>query len=314
MNSASTILITGGTGMIGTAISNDLISKGHKVIILTRTPDEHGVKPSANIRFAKWDVKAQTIDVGAIQSADYIIHLAGAGIADKRWTEKRKEEITRSRVDSSKLLVKALKENKHHVKAFVSASAIGWYGEDQKNKPPHAFIETDPSADNFLGETGKAWEESVEPINDLGIRLIKLRTGIVLSNHGGALKEFEKPIRFGIAAILGGGKQIVSWIHIDDLVRMYLFALQNENLNGVFNAVAPIPVSNKELTIQLAKQMKDKFYVPLHVPDFLLQWVLGDMSIEVLKSTRVSADKIKSNEFIFQFPTISAAIKNFLAG
>ncbi len=144
------------------------------------------------------------------------------------------------------------------------------------------------------------------------IRLVKLRTGIVLSKDGGALKEFIKPLRAGIAAILGNGKQVVSWIHIDDIARMYVQALENEKLSGVYNAVAPKPVSNKALVLELAKQMKGKFHIPIYVPSFVLKMMLGEMSIEVLKSATVSGDKIRSTGFQFLFPTLESALKDLL--
>ncbi|MEQ1800154.1 MAG: TIGR01777 family oxidoreductase, partial [Lacibacter sp.] len=240
----ATICITGGTGLIGTALSQYLSAKGHAIIILSRT-----AKPSSakGISYAAWNVEVGTIDREAIASSDYIIHLAGAGVADKRWTKKRKAEITNSRAHGGQLLVKALTEIPNNVKAVICSSAIGWYGPDN-GKP---FVETDPVNNDFLGETCRVWEEATEPVKQLGKRLVKLRTGIVLSNNGGALKEFKNPLRFGLATILGSGKQMISWIHVDDLCRMYEEAIQNEQLNGIYNAVAPNPVTNKDLTVAL---------------------------------------------------------------
>ena len=234
-------------------------------------------------------------------------------MADKRWTNKRKNEIIESRTQSSALLVKALKENSNQVKAVISASAIGWYGADPVIPNPSPFTETDPSDHGFLGETCRQWEESIEPVGQLGKRLVKLRTGVVLSNEGGALVEFVKPLRFGLATILGNGKQIISWIHIDDLCRMYLQAVEDESIEGVYNAVAPKPVSNKELTIGLAKAVKNKFYIALHVPSPVLKLVLGEMSVEVLKSATVSAGKIRSARFNFIYPSIEAAINQLIS-
>jgi uncharacterized protein (TIGR01777 family) len=169
--------------------------------------------------------------------------------------------------------------------------------------------ESDPPANDFLGSACKQWEESIEPVTQLGKRLVKLRTGIVLSKEGGALKEFLKPLRFGIAAILGNGKQIISWIHIGDLVRMFIAAIEDDKMNGVYNAVAPGPVSNKELIIELAKARK-KFYIPVYVPPFILKIVLGEMSIEGLKSVMVSCEKIQQAGFTFHYPGIRAALES----
>ena len=262
-----TVLITGGTGLVGKQLANALVKNGYKIIILSRSQSME--KISGNISYAWWDIKKQQVDVEAIKQADYIIHLSGAGVVDKKWTEAYKNEIVNSRTESSRLIIDTLKNNNNSVKAIVSASAIGWYGADRD--PVKPFIESDAAADNFLGQTCKLWEESMEPVKSLGIRLVKLRTGIVLSNDGGALPEFKKPVHFGAAAILGSGKQIVSWIHMDDLCRLFIHAIENEDLQGSYNAVAPEPVSNKVLTLQLAKVMRGKFFLPVYVPAFFLK-------------------------------------------
>lgn len=307
-----TILITGGTGMIGTQLTEMLIAQGNDVIILTRnaTQVKHKI-PSA--RYADWDVKKQTIDEKAVADADHIIHLAGAGVADERWTEKRKKEIVESRTQSSALLVKAVQEIPNKIKTVVSASAIGWYGPDTEASRQNGFVETQKADEAFLGETCRLWEESIAPVEQLGKRLVKLRTGIVLSKKGGALEEFKKPLKAFVAAVLGDGSQVVSWIHIDDLCRMYIEAIENENLHGAYNAVAPGPVSNKILTLALAKQMRGNAFVTLHVPSFVLKIMLGEMSIEVLKSATVSSRKIESAGFAFRFPVITHALKDLLA-
>lgn len=297
-----TILITGGTGLIGKELGQALLEKGYQVIILSRQANKRSANSGLSV--VNWNVEEQTIDKEALAQADHIIHLAGAGVADKRWTRKRKQEITDSRINSSKLIVEGLKTIPNNVKTVVSASAIGWYGPDHSGKD---FIEPDSPSNDFLGQTCKQWEESIEPIAELGIRLVKLRTGIVLSKGGGALKEFLKPLKFGIAAILGTGKQIISWIHINDLVRMYIAAIENGNMQGVYNAVTPNPVSNKELTLELAKNRK-KFFIPVYVPSFVLKMVLGEMSIEVLKSCTVSSNKIQQAGFQFKFPSITDAL------
>ena len=305
----TTILITGGTGMIGKALTHALLEKNYKVIVLSRQTNQQQTE-TTNLSYAAWNVDGQTIDKEAISKADYIIHLAGAGVADKRWTKKRKQEIINSRVRSGELLAKALQDIPNKIKAVICASAIGWYGADPVIPNPKPFREDDPHDISFLGETCKQWEESVDPVKKSGKRLVKLRTGIVLSNEGGALKEFKRPLLFGVAAILGDGKQMISWIHIDDLVRLYITAIEDETLNGVYNAVAPKPVSNKELTLQLARIQKGNFFIPVHAPSFVLKLVIGEMSIEVLKSATVSCDKIHYTGFTFLYPSLDAALKN----
>ena len=306
----ATILITGGTGLIGTALSKALIERGDSVIILTRNAVKK--KSINNLSYAEWDLEKQTIDEAAIQKADFIIHLAGANVAEGRWTKKRKQEISDSRVKSGELIVKALQEISNKVKAVISSSAIGYYGPDRQIQNSKPFVETDKPNNDFLGSVVQQWERAIEPVKDLDKRLVVLRTGIVLSINGGAYAEFVKPLKFGIASILGNGKQIVSWIHIDDLVRIYIEAMNNESFHGVYNAVAPDPVSNKNLILEIAKQ-RNKFYVEGKVPVFVLKAILGEMSIEVLKSTTVSSEKIQKEGFQFLFPVINVAIKNLRA-
>ena len=304
----ATVLITGGTGLIGKPLSMMLVQKGYDVVIVTRNPSGKEQRLLPGVSYAAWDVAGQTIDAAAIGKADHIIHLAGANVAGKRWTDARKKEIIDSRVDSSALLVKALTEIPNNVKSVISASATGWYGADPQVPNPRPFVETDAASDGFLGNTCKQWEESIQPVTGLKKRLVKLRTGIALSNEGGALPELKKPVRLGVAGILGTGRQIVSWIHIDDLCRMYLYAIENEYMLGTYNAVAPKPVSNRQLTVQLAKSMKGNFYVPMYVPSFGLRLILGEMSEEVLKSATVSCEKIRKSGFNFIYPSIESAV------
>jgi uncharacterized protein len=303
----ATILITGGTGLVGKALGQALLEKGYSIIILSRQVEKQSA--IANLSYANWNVEEQTIDGNAIANTDYIIHLTGAGVADKRWTKKRKQEIIDSRINSSKLIIDGLKRIPNRVKAVVSASAIGWYGADPIIPNPKPFEESDPADNTFLGDTCRLWEQSIEPVAQSGKRLVKLRIGIVLSKDGGALKEFLKPLKFGVAAILGNGKQIISWIHIDDLVKLFIAAIENENMKGVYNAVAPNPVSNKKLTLTLARTRK-KFFIPFYVPSFILKLMLGKLSIEVLKSATVSAEKAMAIGFVFNFPQIENALQN----
>ena len=301
-----TVLITGGTGMIGKALTQALIERGFNVIILTRHISDKQKAKIDKLSYAIWDVEKRIIDKDAFAKADYIIHLAGASVAERRWTKKRKQEIVSSRVDSGKLITDSLKNLPNKVKTVVSATAIGWYGPDKNDGKK--FTEGDSSSNDFLGQTCKQWEAAIEPASFLGKRLVKLRIGIVLSNEGGAYVEFKKPLKFGFATILGNGKQIVSWVHIDDLIRAILFAMENEKMEGVYNVVAPHPVSNKELVLEIARNERSRFHFPVHVPTFALKIRLGEMSIEVLKSATVSSEKIQQAGFIFQYPDLGSAI------
>lgn len=304
-----TVLITGGTGLIGQALTRELVAGGYNVIILTR--GRSAAEKHSAVQYAQWDVERQTIDQDAVGKADYIVHLAGANVAEGRWTEARKREIRESRTKSGMLLVKALRDYPNRVKVVVSASAIGWYGPDSQVPNPQPFTESAPTSPGFLGDTCQQWEDSIAPVVELGKRLVILRTGIVLSAEGGAYKEFEKPLRFGVASVLGNGRQIVSWIHMADLVGLYLAALKNERWQGVYNAVAPAPVSNRELIGTIAKQ-RGTFYITTKVPEAALKAALGEMSIEVLKSATVSSRKVEEAGYRFLFPNIGVAVHNLL--
>lgn len=310
-----------------------LLEKGYRVILLSRQAARRGssadasrpkgvVRPGSGgaaresvslCRTAHWDPRTGAIDAQAVGEADFIVHLAGAGVADKRWTAKRKKEIVDSRTQSSALLVKALREIPNKVQAVVSISGIGWYGPDPAIPNPRPFEETDPVDGEFLGETCRLWEEAITPVTALGKRLVIFRTGLVLSEKGGALAEFKKPIHLGVAAILGSGRQVVSWIHIEDLGRLFLQAIEEPTWSGVYNAVAPRPVDNKALTLSLAKRLKGRYFVPVYVPTFLLKWLVGELSIEVLKSATVSAKKTREAGFQFIFPSLDGALEDLLA-
>jgi uncharacterized protein (TIGR01777 family) len=303
-----TVLITGGTGMVGQALTSYLLNRGYQVIVLSRS-----VKKSSQqyLSYAVWDIEKQYIDSNALSTADIIVHLAGESVASKRWSVKRKQEIIDSRVKSGALLVKALNENNHKVKTLIAASAIGWYGPDTPNSLQNGFNEMDSFDNSYLGTTCQKWEESVQSVSALGIRLVTLRIGIVFNKMGGALAEFIKPAKFGMATILGTGNQIVSWIHQDDLCKMILFAAENQVMNGVYNAVAPNPINNKDLVNVIASKMH-KFHFTLKVPVFVLKMMLGEMSIEVLKSANVSSKKIQSAGFVFDYPNVKEALNQIL--
>ena len=303
-----TILITGGTGMVGQSLTNVLLAKGYQVIVLTRQKKQSS---RAHFSFAQWDLNKSWIDPAAIAAADYIIHLAGEGVADKRWTAARKKAILDSRVNSSALLVKALKEYPNKVKAIVAASAIGWYGPDNEKSTASGFVETDLVASSFLGDTCRQWEESMHPVKAMGIRLVTIRIGIVFNKMGGALAEFMKPAKLGAAAILGDGQQMVSWIHQQDLNRLMLFALEQEQVEGVYNAVAPDPVNNAILTKAIASRFHT-WAIPFNVPSFILKVMLGEMSVEVLKSAKVSASKIIAAGFKFDYASMDEALDDLL--
>jgi uncharacterized protein (TIGR01777 family) len=306
----ATVLITGGTGLLGKALTTQLISKGYNVIVLTR--DASKTKNGNGISYAEWDVDKGIIDKEAVTKADYIIHLAGANVAEGRWTAQRKKEIIDSRVKSGALLVKTLQEMENNVKAVISSSAIGYYGPDPHIPNPTPFVETDAPSNIFLAQVCKQWEAAIEPVTRLNKRLVIFRIGIVLSNGGGAFAEFIKPLKFGTATVLGSGKQVVSWIHIDDIVQLMINAIENHDISGVLNAVAPQPVSNAHL-IKTIAQHSGKKHITVPVPALALKLALGDMSIEILKSATVSSKKTEAAGFRFSYPDIDSAVKDLIS-
>jgi uncharacterized protein len=298
------VLITGGTGLVGKRLSNILLKLGYQVSFLSREKSQ-----IPNIQVYQWNVLEGYIEEAAIQNTDYIIHLAGAGVADEAWTERRKKEILTSRTHSTELLAKYLKKYTHSVKAFISASAIGIYGSEIDNI---LFTEESiPNSSDFLAEVTRQWEQSIDWVAELAIRTVKLRIGVVLSNEGGALTKIAQPIRWGAGAALGSGKQYMSWIHIDDLCQMFVYMLENEQLSGVYNAVGKEPVTNAEFTQAVAKALHKPLILP-SVPSFALKLMLGEMSNIVLGGARVSSQKIENAGFKFQYHTLADALKNLL--
>jgi uncharacterized protein (TIGR01777 family) len=287
------IIITGGTGLVGKRLSKLLIDKHHDVVILSRTPKHKNE--------FKWDISANYIDEKALLNTDYIIHLAGAGIADKRWTEERKQIIIDSRVQSANLLFNKVTALNINLKGFISASGIGYYGAITSD---NIFEETDQAGNDFLADVCQKWENAAHQFSSKNIPVTILRTGIVLSNKGGALDKMKTPI----ISPLGSGQQFLPWIHIDDLCEMYVKAIEN-NLVGIFNAVAPEHQTSKSFSKALAKSIKRPF-LPIGVPSFLLKLILGKMAIILLEGSRVSTKKIEKNGYSFRFKTLKEALHN----
>lgn len=295
------ILITGGSGLVGTRLSEMLIDQGYEVAHLSRKPSKF-----SRYKTFRWDIKEGYIDENAITYADYIIHLAGAGVADEKWTEERKQEIVNSRVESANLLYSCLQKKEHHVKGFISASAIGIYGDSGDQLVSEESI----LGDDFLAEVCKAWEASAWQVTNIGLRTVILRLGIVLSNEGGALPLLARPVKMMAGAPLGSGKQYMSWIHIDDACRLFIRAIEDPHIEGVYNAVAPHPVTNKEFTKELAEVMHKPLVLP-KVPEFALNLVLGKKSEVILSSQRVSANKVLHTGFTFEYNYLDEALDSF---
>jgi len=296
-----TVLITGGSGLIGTRLSKKLLEKGYKVLILSRTK-----KPKANPPRYYWDWTKKEIEEGAIEKADYIIHLAGENILDRIWTKKYKRLIVDSRVKSGQFIFEKVKELRKDLKAFISASAIGYYGAFVSDK---IFKETDPPANDFLANTCRQWENMADQFSTLGIRTVKIRTSPVLAAHGGALSKILQPLKMGIAPVPGTGKQYFSWIHIDDLCAIYLKAIEDANMKGVYNAAAPDQITNKEFVGQVAKILHKRVWVN-KIPAWLIKLIFGKKSIALLSGFKVSSDKIQSAGYRFLFPDLTSALAN----
>lgn len=294
------ILITGATGLIGKELVDVLLANHHTIHYLTTSKTKVAEEP--NLKGFYWNPQAGKIEESCLYGVDVIIHLAGANIA-KRWTNTYKQEIIESRTLSSELLFNLLKKTPHQVKQIIAASGTAIYPESSTQLYDES---TTQSEDSFLSNVVKKWEAGVNTFQVLGIKVCKLRTGIVLSNKGGALPEMVKPIAMGFGAAMGSGKQMQSWIHINDLVAMYKFAMENQ-LEGVYNAVSPNPVSNAVLTKTIAKVLKKPLWLP-NVPEFMMKLILGEMSYLLFSSKNLSADKIKSLGFQFQFPEVESAL------
>jgi uncharacterized protein (TIGR01777 family) len=298
------VLITGATGLIGSSIVELFLQNGIKINYLTTSKSK--IESQPNFQGFYWNPELGVIDENCFMGVSVIIHLAGATIS-KKWTTKYKQEIVESRVLSANLLYNALKNNPHQVKQLISASAIGIYPDSLRNYYNEDFTKFN---DSFLSNVVVKWEESVNQLERLDINVCKLRIGLVLSSKGGALPEILKPIKLGLGSPFGSGKQMQSWIHIHDLANMFLFALQN-NMKGVYNAVSPSPVTNYELTSTAAEILEKPFFMP-NIPKFMMKLILGEMHTLLFESQNVSAQKIKSKGFEFQYKSIQSALKQLL--
>ncbi len=297
------ILITGGSGLIGTRLTALLTDEGYSVGILSRSPKKI---PAPALGY-KWDINTGYVDPKAFENTTAIIHLAGADVAGKRWTPAYKQEIISSRTSSAQVIHDWLSKNQHSVNTFLSPSGVNYYPQNTGKR----LTETDGAGADFLAEVTQAWEEGAEKISNLGLRTVIFRVGIVLSNKGGALVELARPVRLGAAAPLGSGKQMISWIHIDDLCHMFIFALKNNSLKGVFNAVAPHPVTNKAFVHSIAATLKKPIFLPA-VPAFALKMVLGERAAIILEGANVASEKIKEAGFSFEYPKLDAALQSLL--
>lgn len=297
----SKILITGGSGSLGVAISELLLKSGHQPVWLSREAGNY-----KGITKFKWDISKNYIDEKAFEGVESIIHLAGAGIADRRWTTEYKKQIIDSRVKSSELLFNYISKNNFPIHTLVGGSAMGYYGAIQSEK---LFTETDNSGTDFLAETCVLWEKSYEPFINSGIRTSIIRTGVVLSKHHGAYAKMAPTFKLGLGAAIASGKQYFPWIHINDIAAIFVHALFDQKTKGIYNGVASELITNKAFSRQLAKSFNKPFFLP-NVPAFLLKIVMGEGSVMVTQGPKISNQKIKDSGFKFEFESVETALKD----
>ena len=298
------ILITGGTGMIGSFLIKVLQAKGYGISILTRNKK----KNTRAVQYYTWDIASQKIDANCLTNVVGIIHLAGENVASGRWTDKRKKALLDSRTASTALLYKLLSEEEHTVKSFISASATGVYGSKTSDI---TFTEDMPAATDFLASICKEWEASVAEISKLGIRTVALRTGIVLSSQGSALQKMLLPFQLGLGSPIASGGQYMPWIHIDDLCKMYFYALEQPEVKGIYNAVSVEAVTNTQFSKTLAKTLKRPFFMP-NIPSFILQLIFGEMAIILSTGSKVSSQKIAETGFEFTYEKLNDAFRDLV--
>jgi uncharacterized protein len=292
------ILITGSSGYIGMHLSRIAEERGHKILHLSR-------KKCIMKNYFTWNIDNNQIDEKAIELADAIIHLAGENIGSGRWSKKRKRQIIESRTQGTKLLMNAISKAEHKPKIFISASATGFYGAYNSNI---IFTEERFAANDFLGLTTSQWEKESAKAEELGLRTVILRTGVVFSSKSKALLKMMMPIKYGFGSDLGTGKQFIPWIHLHDLARMYLFAIENE-ISGIFNAVAPEHITQHHINKQIAQKLNKPLFLP-PIPEFFLKILLGEMAVIITRGSRVDSSKIIEKGFNFEIKTFKKVLEN----
>ncbi len=300
--SKETIVIAGGTGLVGSRLIDLIDTNKYKIIILTRSPKED----RGSISYAKWDTSTGYMDPKVL-NADHIINLAGAGIADQRWTDKRKKQLIDSRVDTTNLLYRTFDTNHKKLRSYIGASAIGYYGDRGEEK----LMEAASPGNEFLSECCVMWESAHQQMEQVAQSTSILRIGIVMSTLGGAFSKIHPPMKLGMANYFGDGKQYYSWIHIDDLCHMIMYNIENPDGHKVYNAVAPLPDTNKDFTKKIKKGL-DSYAIVAPAPAFALKLMLGEMSKVVLNSSRVYPEQILKTSFEYRFPLLEDAVQDIV--
>lgn len=300
------VVVAGATGLIGTALVNALLARNDKIVVVSRSPHSK-VPVHPNLRSVVWDPENETRVVHEVDGADAVVNLAGEPIAGKRWSGRQKQRILTSRVSATHTIARSIQAARQRPSVLVNASAVGYYG-------PHGneeLTEESKAGQGYLAETCKAWEAHAIRIQDFGVRVVRLRTGIVLDSKGGALKMMLPPFRMGFGGWLGDGNQWMSWIHLEDMVSMILFSLDQPKTTDAVNATAPQPVTNKAFSMVLAQTLKRPCFAP--VPAFVLKLILGEMSELLLTGQRVVPRKSQELGFVFRHPDIRGALQALLS-
>lgn len=299
------VLITGATGFVGRRIVHELQKAGDEVVVLTRDVD-HAAKILGNqCNCYEWASPTETLPPhNVLVGVDGVINLMGEGIADRRWSDEQKVKIYDSRVLGTANLVKGLSELEHKPRVLVSASAMGIYG----NRGEEDISENSQIADDFLAHVCHDWEDRATQAENLGIRVVLMRTGVVIGHDGGALKKMLPAFKLGAGGKVGSGDQYMSWIHVDDLVKMYIETLKHADFSGPYNATAPMPVRNQEFTKILGKVLKRPTLAT--VPTFVLKLLFGEMAKVLLEGSKVLPRKFQEKNFVFKFPTLEGALRD----
>ena len=292
------VLITGGSGLLGSALTKKLLKENIDVAHLTRTKSS-----KHNVKNFEWDWRKNEIDQRAFKDVTHIVHLAGAGIAEKAWTSKRKQTIVKSRVLTARLIYNTIIKNNLKIDTFISASGTGYYGSILNNK---TYLESDSHKNDFLGNCCYQWENAADRFKD-NCRVVKLRLGVILDQNEGALPKISALIKKGLGAPIGTGKQYMPWIHLDDAVEIFYSSTINEKYNGTYNAVASEHVNNANLTYAIANVLNKKIRLP-NVPNIILKFLYGELSETITKGVKVSNEKIKNEGFRFQYDNLNEAL------
>lgn len=298
------IIVSGSSGFVGAALIDSLRPDGHSIARLVRSGSASTADASS--KMVRWEPPTGSIDLAGMEGADAVVHLAGASVAGGRWTAARKEVLRRSRVDATRHLVAGLAQLRQKPRVFVSASAIGYYG----NRGDEVLTETSAPGNDFLAQLCRDWEAEAAKAEQKGIRTVMLRFGIILGSHGGALQQMLRPFRLGVGGRLGSGRQWMSWITLADVVAVILYAIEKDLLRGPVNTVAPNATTNAEFTSVLAAVLHRPALIP--APRFALKVALGEMADGLLASQRVTPAKLAAQNYAFRHPQLKEALASIL--